>query len=52
MPDSFGVYDDLLVWEYLDYFAALYKLSLAGRKRAISDVLELTRSYGPNAAPR
>ena len=42
MPDSFGVYDDLLVWEYLDYFAALYKLSPAGRKRAISDVLELT----------
>lgn len=42
MPDSFGVYDDLLVWEYLDYFAALYKLNPEGRKRAISDVLELT----------
>src|SRR5258706_1706516 len=27
MPDSFGVYEDLLVWEYLDYFAALYKLN-------------------------
>jgi len=42
MPDSFGVYDDLLVWEYLDYFAALYRMNPAGRKRAISDVLELT----------
>ena len=42
MPDSFGVYDDLLVWEYLDYFAALYKMDPLGRKRAISDVLELT----------
>jgi ABC-2 type transport system ATP-binding protein len=42
MPDSFGVYDDLLVWEYLDYFAALYKLNPAQRKRATSDVLELT----------
>ena len=42
MPDSFGVYEDLLVWEYLDYFAALYKISPAERKRAISDVLELT----------
>src|SRR5258705_4617920 len=42
MPDSFGVYDDLLVWEYLDYFAALYKLNPVQRKRAISDVLELT----------
>src|SRR5499427_1862810 len=42
MPDNFGVYDDLLVWEYLDYFAALYKLSSSSRKQAISDVLELT----------
>ena len=42
MPDSFGVYEDLLVWEYLDYFAALYKLNAAQRKRATSDVLELT----------
>ncbi|HJQ67380.1 MAG TPA: ABC transporter ATP-binding protein [Blastocatellia bacterium] len=42
MPDSFGVYEDLLVWEYLDYFAALYKIGPAERRRAISDVLELT----------
>ena len=42
MPDSFGVYEDLLVWEYLDYFAALYHLPPAKRKRATQDVLELT----------
>ncbi len=42
MPDSFGVYDDLLVWEYLDYFAALYHIAPDRRKKAISDVLELT----------
>src|SRR5215813_684019 len=42
MPDSFGVYDDLIVWEYLDYFAALYRMTPANRKRAIADVLELT----------
>jgi ABC-2 type transport system ATP-binding protein len=42
MPDSFGVYEDLLVWEYLDYFAALYKIGPAQRARATSDVLELT----------
>ena len=42
MPDSFGVYEDLLVWEYLDYFAALYHLGPEQRKRATSDVLELT----------
>jgi ABC-2 type transport system ATP-binding protein len=42
MPDSFGVYEDLLVWEYLDYFAALYHLAPTERKRATDDVLELT----------
>jgi ABC-2 type transport system ATP-binding protein len=42
MPDSFGVYEDLLVWEYLDYFAALYKIEGARRPKIIADVLELT----------
>lgn len=42
MPDSFGVYEDLLVWEYLDYFAALYEIERPGRRKAIDDVLELT----------
>jgi ABC-2 type transport system ATP-binding protein len=42
MPDSFGVYEDLLVWEYLDYFAALYHMTSQKRTRAIDDVLELT----------
>ena len=42
MPDSFGVYEDLLVWEYLDYFAALYHVDPPRRKRIIGDVLELT----------
>jgi ABC-2 type transport system ATP-binding protein len=42
MPDSFGVYEDLLAWEYLDYFASLYKMTPPERRRAISDVLELT----------
>lgn len=42
MPDSFGVYEDLLVWEYLDYFAALYHVPPVRRRQAISDVLELT----------
>jgi len=42
MPDSFGVYEDLLVWEYLDYFASLYHVPASKRRQAISDVLELT----------
>jgi ABC-2 type transport system ATP-binding protein len=42
MPDNFGVYDDMKVWEYLDFFAAAYKIEKARRKQIIDDVLELT----------
>lgn len=42
MPDFFGVYDDVKVWEYLDFFAAAYKIPKQKRKRIIDDVLELT----------
>jgi ABC-2 type transport system ATP-binding protein len=41
MPDVFGVYDDMKVWEYLDFFARCYGLSAAGRRRMIADLLEL-----------
>jgi ABC-2 type transport system ATP-binding protein len=42
MPDFFGVYDDMKVWEYLDFFAAAYKIPVNKRKNIIDDVLELT----------
>lgn len=42
MPDFFGVYDDMKVWEYLDFFAAAYKIERNRRKKIIDDVLELT----------
>ena len=42
MPDNFGVYDDIKVWEYLDFFAAAYKIPRDKRPRVIDDVLELT----------
>jgi ABC-2 type transport system ATP-binding protein len=41
MPDAFGVYDDMKVWEYLDFFARCYGLPAAGRRRMIGDLLEL-----------
>ncbi len=41
MPDEFGVYDDLRVWEYLDFFAACYDIGETERKRLINDLLEL-----------
>jgi ABC-2 type transport system ATP-binding protein len=42
MPDNFGVYDDIKVWEYLDFFAAAYKIPREKRPQIIDDVLELT----------
>ena len=41
MPDAFGVYDDMKVWEYLDFFGRCYNLGPAQRKRMIGDLLEL-----------
>ena len=41
MPDFFGVYDDMKVWEYLDFFAACYDIPEADRPALIRDLLEL-----------
>ena len=41
MPDEFGVYDDLRVWEYLDFFAACYDIPESERRPLVSDLLEL-----------
>ena len=41
MPDVFGVYDDMKVWEYLDFFARCYGISGARRRRMIGDLLDL-----------
>ena len=41
MPDSFGVYDGMKVWEFLDFFAVAYQIPRSARKRVIGDVLEL-----------
>ena len=41
MPDVFGVYDDMKVWEYLDFFARCYGIAAARRRRMIGDLLDL-----------
>jgi len=41
MPDSFGVYDGMKVWEFLDFFALAYQISRPRRKKVIGDVLDL-----------
>jgi ABC-2 type transport system ATP-binding protein len=42
MPDTFGVYEDLKVTEYLEFFASAYGISRKQRKKVVGDVLELT----------
>ena len=41
MPDFFGVYDDMKVIEYLEFFAAAYRIRGPQRRKVCDDVLEL-----------
>ena len=41
MPDFFGVYKDMEVTEYLDFFGACYRIPTAQREKTVADVLEL-----------
>jgi ABC-2 type transport system ATP-binding protein len=41
MPDFFGVYDDMKVVEYLEFFAAAYRINGPERRRKCDQVLEL-----------
>ncbi len=41
MPDFFGVYDDMKVIEYLEFFAAAYRIKGAKRRQVCGEVLDL-----------
>jgi len=41
MPDFYGVYDDLRVWEYLDFFARCYGVPAAQRVTMIGELLDI-----------
>jgi ABC-2 type transport system ATP-binding protein len=41
MPDFFGVYDDMKVIEYLEFFAAAYRIKGPQRRKICDDVLQL-----------
>ena len=42
VPDYFGAYEDMVVQEYLEFFAAAYNINGANRNKIVNDVLELT----------
>ncbi|HRE99288.1 MAG TPA: ABC transporter ATP-binding protein [Pirellulaceae bacterium] len=41
MPDFFGVYDDMKVIEYLEFFAAAYRIKGAARRKRCDEMLEV-----------
>ena len=51
MPDHIGIYDDMLVEEYLHFFAAAYRIYGAAREKVVDDVLALTDLDGKRGAP-
>jgi ABC-2 type transport system ATP-binding protein len=51
MPDFMGVYDDLKVFEYLEFFAAAFGIEYRKRKAIVDGVLELTDLVSKRSAP-
>lgn len=50
MPDGFGVYDGMRVWEFLDFFAVAYQLPRDRRRQVVGDVLDLLELTGKRDA--
>jgi len=42
VPDFMGAYEDMVVTEYLEFFAAAYNIHGSQRRKVVADVLELT----------
>ena len=42
VPDYFGAYEDMVVQEYMEFFAAAYNINGPARTKVVNDVLELT----------
>ncbi len=50
MPDNFGVYDGMKVWEFLDFFAVAYQIPRSRRRQVVADVLDLLDLGGKREA--
>ncbi len=46
MPDFFGVYGEMRVWEYLDFFGAAYRIPVRKSRDSIERVLDITGAVG------
>ena len=46
MPDFFGVYDNLKVWEYLEFFARAYEMEAVSIPSKIDSALDITKLGG------
>ena len=44
MPDITGVYEQMSVWEFLDFYGAAFKIPPKPRKKRIEEVLEITNA--------
>ena len=51
MPDNYGAYPNMTVWEYLDFFARAYDLPAERRRRAVADVMEFCQLGGIRDKP-
>ena len=43
LPDNYPLYEDLSVWDYLDYFARLYQIPSKRRRARVYEVLEIVK---------
>lgn len=43
LPDNYPLYEDLSVWDYLDYFARLYQIPTKRRRARVYEVLEIVK---------
>ncbi len=51
LPDDYPLYDDLTVWDYLDYFARLYQLQDPHRTQRLREVLDLVQLSHKRSSP-
>jgi ABC-2 type transport system ATP-binding protein len=51
MPDHYGTYSDLIVSEYLDFFARAFQLTLVERKERIASIIDFVE-LGPILSTR